>query len=154
MQSLNENVKLTGEVWVRLYDEKGNLKQEHKNSNLVVTVGKSYLAAWLAAPSQAGKFMSYIALGNVATGPTSGDTTLNSECTVGGYSRSLGTLTSASNVWTNTATFAPGNGTDAIVEAGLFTASTAGTMLAHQTFPVYNKQAGDTMVIVWNVSFN
>jgi hypothetical protein len=154
MESLNESISLTGSVTVKLIGPDGVVKQEHTDHNLVVTVGKSYLAAWLAAPSQAGKFMSYIALGNVATGPASGDTALNSECTVGGYSRSLGTLTSLSNVWTNTATFAPGNGTDAIVEAGLFTAVTAGTMLAHQTFPVYNKQAGDTMVIVWNVSFN
>lgn len=150
----NDVINLHGEVHVRLYDEHGVLKQEHKDSNLIVTVGKSYLAAWLAAPSQAGEFMSYVALGNVATGPASGDTALNSECSVGGYSRSLGTLTSLSNVWTNTATFAPGNGTDAIVEAGLFTASVAGTMLAHQTFAVYNKAAGDTMTIVWNVSFN
>jgi len=154
MESLNESLKLTGSVTVKLIGPDGVVKQEHTDHNLVVTVGKSYLAAWLAAPSQAGKFMSYIGLGNVATGPASGDTQLNSECTVGGYSRSLGTLTSLSNVWTNTATFAPGNGTDAIVEAGLFTASTSGTMLAHQTFAVYNKAAGDTMILTWNVSFN
>lgn len=96
----NDVINLHGEVHVRLYDEHGVLKQEHKDSNLIVTVGKSYLAAWLAAPSQAGEFMSYVALGNVATGPASGDTALNSECSVGGYSRSLGTLTSLSNVWT------------------------------------------------------
>lgn len=154
MELLNESLKLTGSVTVKLIGPEGVVKQEHTDHNLVVTIGKSYLATWLAAASQAGKFMSYVGLGNDATGPTSGDTQLNSECVVGGYSRSLGTLTSLSNVWTNTATFAPGNGTDAIVEAGLFTALTSGTMLAHQTFPVYNKQAGDTMVVVWNISFN
>ena len=154
MESLKESISLTGSVTVKLIGPDGVIKQEHTDHNLVVTVGKSYLATWLAAPSQAGKFMSYIGLGTVATGPASGDTQLNAESVVAGYSRSLGTLSSLSNVWTNTATFAPGNGTDAIVETGLFTASVAGTMLAHQTFPVYNKQAGDTMVIVWNVSFN
>jgi hypothetical protein len=154
MESLNDSFKLTGSVTVKLIGPDGVVKQEHTNSNLVVTIGKSYLATWLAANSQAGKFMPYIGLGNVATGPASGDIQLNSECTAPGYSRSLGTLSSLSNVWTNSATFAPGNGTDAIVEAGLFTASTSGTMLAHQTFPVYNKQAGDTMTVTWNISFN
>lgn len=153
MPKLNEQIKLIGQVNVRLFGPDGVLKQEHTDPNLVVTVGKNYLAAWLAAASQAGEFMSYIALGTGTSGPTSGDTALGTELSGGGYSRVLGTLTSAANVWTNTATFAPGNGTGAITEAGLFTASTSGTMFAHQVFPVYNKQAADTMVIVWNVTF-
>jgi hypothetical protein len=152
MESLKENIKLTGSVSVKLIGSDGVVKQEHTDHNLVVTVGKSYLAAWLVSAS--GAFMPYIGLGTGVSGPASGDTTLGAELSGGGYSRVLGTLTSASNVWTNTVTFAPGNGTAAITEAGIFSAATSGTLFAHQVFPVYNKQAGDTMVIVWNVSFN
>ncbi len=151
---MNESIKLTGSVNIKLIGPDGMIKQEQTDHNLVVTVGKTYLAAWLAAASQAGEFMSYVALGTVQTGPASGDTALNAESVVGGYSRVVGTLSSSSNVWTNTATFPPGNGTDAIKEAGLFTAVTSGTMFAHQTFNVFNKGAADTMIIVWSVTFS
>lgn len=154
MEALNETLKLKGSVNVKLIGPDGNVKQEHTDHNLVVTVGKNYLASWLTAATQSTSFMPYVGLGTVQTGPSSGDTALNSESVVGGYSRVSGTLTSATNVWTNTATFNPGNGTDAIREAGLFTASTSGTMFAHQTFNVYNKAAGDTMIIVWSVTFS
>ena len=151
---MKESISLKGSVNVKLIGPDGVVKQEHTDHNLVVTVGKSYLATWLAAASHAGEFMSYVGLGTLQTGPASGDTQLGAESVVGGYSRQIGVLTSLSNVWTNTCTFAPGNGTDAIKEAGLFDLSTSGTMFAHQTFAVYNKAAGDTMIIVWSVTLS
>ena len=154
MESLKENIELKGSVHVKLIGPDGVVKQEHTDHNLVVTVGKTYLATWLAAASQAGKFMSYVGLGTDQTGPASGDVALGAESVVGGYSGQIGVLTSLSNVWTNTCTFAPGNGTDAIKEAGLFDQSTTGTIFAHQTFAVYNKAAGDTMIIVWSVTLS
>lgn len=153
MEKLNEQIKLNGNVSVTLIGPDGKIKQQHSKHNLVVTVGKTYLAAWLAAATQATEFMTYIALGTGTSGPSSGDTTLGTEFSGGGYSRVDGTLTSASNVWTNTATFSPGNGTGAVTEAGLFSASTVGTLFARQVFSVYNKAAGDTLIVVWNVTF-
>lgn len=150
----NESIKLTGSVHVQLIGPDGKIKQEHTDHNLVVTVGKNYLAAWLAAASQAGEFMTFVGLGTGTTGPASGDTTLETEFVGGGYSRSDGTLSSVANVWTNTATFSPGNGTGAVTEAGLFSLASVGTMLARQVFAVYNKSAGDTMVVVWSVTFS
>lgn len=154
MDQLKDGIKLTGSVNVKLIGPDGNVKQEHTDHNLVVTVGKDYLAAWLAAASQPGEFMTYVGLGTDNSGPASGDTALGAEFSGGGYSRADGTLSSLSNVWTNTATFNPGNGTGAITEAGLFSASTSGTMFARQVFSVYNKAAGDTMVVVWSVTFS
>lgn len=152
--ALTEYFNLKGSVHVQLFDENGNVKQEHENHNLIVTVGKTYLAAWIAAASQAGYFMQYIGLGTGTTPAASGDTALTTEFSGGGYSREAGTITSSSNTWQNIATFAAGNGTGAVTEAGLFTASTSGTMFAHQVFSVYNKAAGDTLVITWTVTFS
>lgn len=154
MESLKENIELKGSVHVKLIGPDGVVKQEHTDHNLVVTVGKTYLAAWLAAASQAGEFMTWVGLGINSSGPTSGDVALGSEFSGGGYSRVDGTLSSLTNVWTNTATFAPGNGTGAVTEAGLFSISSSGTMFARQVFAVYNKAAGDTMVVVWSVTFS
>jgi hypothetical protein len=151
---INESIELKGSVKVQLFDENGNLKQEHENHNLIVTIGKSYLATWLAAASQAGKFMSYIALGYGTTGPAAGDTVLENEFTGGGNARVVGTLTPSTNTWNNTATFAPGNGTGAVTEAGLFSDLTSGTMFARQVFAAYNKAAGDTLIISWTVTLS
>lgn len=149
-----ELLKLSGSVTVKLIGPDGKVKQQHTNHNLIVTVGKTYLAAWLAAATQSTEFMSYVGLGTSSTPAASGDTTLGAELSGGGYSRQQGTLSASTNVWTNTVSFAPGNGTGAITEAGLFSASTVGTLFAHQVFSVYNKAAGDTLQITWSVSFN
>jgi hypothetical protein len=151
---INESLSLKGSVKVQLFDENGKLKQEHEDHNLIVTIGKSYLATWLAAASHAGAFMSYIALGEGTSGPSASDTTLGTELTGGGNARVVGTLTPSSNTWNNTATFAPGNGTGAVTEAGLFSALTSGTMFARQVFAVYNKAAGDTLTISWTVTLS
>ena len=149
-----ETFELKGRVKVTLIGPDGKIKQQHENHNLVVTVGKTFLANWLTAATQSTPFMSYVGLGTSTTPAASGDTTLGTELVGGGYSRQQGALTNSSNVWTNTVTFAPGNGTAAITEAGLFSASTSGTMFAHQVLAAYNKQAGDTLIIAWSVTFN
>lgn len=154
MSTMNEFAQFKGSVHVQLFDEAGKLKQEHEDHNLIVTVGKSYLATWLTAATQSTEFMSYIALGTGSTAPASGDTALQTELSGGGYSRVQGTLSSSSNVWQNQATFSPGNGTAAITEAGIFSASTSGTMFARQTFSVYNKAAGDTLIVTWTVTLS
>lgn len=148
-----DKFNLRGSVKVQLIGADGKIKQQHEDHNLIVTVGKNYLATWLAAASQAGKFMSYIALGTGTTSPASGDTALQTEFAGGGDSRALGILTSSTNTWTNTATFLPGNCTGAVTEAGLFTAATVGTMFARQVFAAYNKAAGDTLIVAWTVTF-
>lgn len=154
MSEKNETIQLKGSVRKQLFDEKGIIKFDQTDKNLIVTVGKSYLAAWLAAASQSGEFMSYMGLGTGNTAPVIGNTTLQSELSGGGYSRQVGTLTSSANVWQNQDTFGPGNGTGALTEAGLFSAVTSGTMFARQVFSVINKLSGDTLVITWTVTFS
>lgn len=154
MSDINESIKLKGSVKVQLIGPDGKVKQEHEDHNLIVTVGKNYLATWLAAATQSIYFMSYIALGTGVTAPSSGDTALQTEFSGGGYARVQGALVASTNTWTNTATFSPGNGTGAVTEAGLFSALTVGTMFARQTFAAYNKAAGDTLTVVWTVTLS
>jgi hypothetical protein len=152
---MEEIFKLTGKVHIQLIDETGKVKQEHTDHNLIVTAGKNYLMSWLAASSQAGKFMSYIAAGNSAIVSTSGMTTLASEITGTGNSRVLGTLTSNVNTWNNTASFLPGNCTGTISEVGLFSASSNGTMFSRYV-PVspYIKSSLDTLIVSWTLTIN
>lgn len=145
-----ENVTPKGRIKFDLYDASGNLKETREINNVVVTVGKNYLATWLTAATQANYFMQYIALGTGTNAANASDTTLQIELS----SRVAGTLTPSSNVWQNVASFGPGVNTGAITESGIFSASSAGTMFARQTFAVINKGAGDSLQVTWQVTFS
>lgn len=147
---MNENLTIKGHINIKLYSHEGVLKDERDLSNLVVTSGKNYLASWLAAASQADYFMKYIALGTGTTSPTVTDTALQSELST----RVVGNITSSTNVWQNQATFGAGVNTGALTEAGLFSASSGGVMLARQVFPVINKASGDSIVFTWQITIS
>jgi len=49
-------------------------------------------------------------------------------------------------------TFGAGVGTGALTEAGIFDASSAGTMLCRTVFSVINKGAADTLTITWTIA--
>lgn len=145
-----EPINVKGHIRLELYGPDGSLKQLVDKDNVVVTVGKNYLANWLTAGTQSTPFMSYVALGTGTTAAAASDTALQTELST----RVQGTLTNSTNVWQNQATFGPGVNTGALTESGLFSASSGGTMFARQVYPVVNKQAGDTIVFTWSVTFS
>jgi hypothetical protein len=146
--NLQENLKMTGNVHIVLRDESGQIKEERDIKNLVVTVGKTFIASRMVGV--ASNIMSHMAVGSNATAAAAGDTALGTE--LGRVALTSGT--SASNVATYVATFGTGVGTGAIVEAGILNAASAGTLLCHTTFAVVNKGANDTMTITWTVTVN
>lgn len=124
----------------------GDLKQHVQGTNVVCTNGKEFLASYLAsAAAGAATFtMKYIGIGTDATAELAANTALGVE-----LARQTGTASYVSGqIYQVTATFAAGTGTGAIVEYGLFSSSTAGTMLARDTESVINKGASDTLTIV------
>lgn len=143
-------VKATGHINFKLFDENGQLKDERDIKNVVVTVGKNYLATWLTAATQSDYFMRYIALGTGTNAANASDTDLH----IPSSTRVAGTLTPSSNVWQNVALFGPGVDTGAITESGIFSASTSGTMFARQTFAVINKGAGDSLQVTWQITYS
>jgi hypothetical protein len=147
---MEEKVKLTGRFLVELFDENGKRKDLRIVENVVVTVGKNFLADWLTQATQTDYFMRYLALGTGTTAASASDTGLETELST----RVAGTLTDSTNVWQNQGTFGPGVDTGAITEAGIFSASSGGTMFARQTFPVVNKGAGDSLQLTWQVTFS
>ena len=51
-------------------------------------------------------------------------------------------------------TFPAGTGTGALTEAGIFNASSSGTMLCRVVFSVINKAAADSLLITWSVTIS
>jgi hypothetical protein len=98
--------------------------------------------------------MSHMGLGSDTTAAAAGDTDLGSLL---GTRKALDSATrsgSSNESIIYVATFDPGEGTGAVTEAGIFNASTAGTMLCRTVFPVVNKQAADTLQITWTLTLS
>jgi hypothetical protein len=142
---IRDGLKITGAVEIKLFDKDGNVKDQRNIKNLVVTVGKEFIAERMVGTPAV---MSHMAIGSDNTAADIADTALGSE--LGRVA--LASSTSSGAVVTNTATFAAGVGTGAVVEAGTFNAGSAGTMLCRSVFPIVNKGADDGMSITWTIT--
>jgi len=147
-KQINENVKPTGLVTIVQTNAEGKIVKEFQVPNLVVTSGKNHIAAKIAATTNSPAAMTHMAIGTGTTSPGAGDTALGTQ--TGRVSLS-GSVVSTNTI-TYTATFPAGTGDGAITEAGVFNASSGGTMLCRTTFPVVNKASGDTIAITWVVT--
>ena len=144
MSNINDQLKMKGSLQVRLNDE-----VVREVDNLVVTAGKGYVASRMKSDVSGGSaIMSHMAIGSGSTSAAAGDTALGSQ-----LGRVALTSTGISRaVLTYTASYAAGTGTRADTEAGLFNASSSGTMLCRTVFSVVNKVSSDSMTITWTVT--
>lgn len=144
-----EHIKVTGRPVIILYDENGNEKTRREVDNLVVTVGKNWIAGSLLDTGDPA-VMSHMAVGSGTTAPVIGDTTLETE-----EARvALSSTSNTDNKTTFSATFDPGVGTAILTEAAIFNAASNGTMLARVTFAAIAKNANDTLSIAWDITIN
>jgi len=142
---LNDKLSLTGALTVSL---NGEVVRDIRN--LVVTSGKELVAANLQGGTVTP--LTHMGVGTGTVAASAADTALGSQLDRNALSTSGGTVAAA--VVTYECTWLPGDGTGALTEAGLFSASTGGTMLARTVFPVVNKGADDTVTIAWDVTIS
>lgn len=155
MALIKELVTATGQLNIEIKGPDGLVKESVYIPNLVVTVGKNYIANRMKDGTSTFTQelqMSHMAVGEDDTAALVADTTLGSEIARVALATAGGTV--AANVVTYNATFNPGTGTGAIVEAGIFNDATVGTMLCRTTFLVVNKGIDDTMSITWTVTIS
>ena len=138
---INDNLILKGRLNIAL-----NGKTVQEVDNLVVTVGKNFVASRMAAASAG--VMSHMAIGSGTTNPAASDTALQTE--LGRVSLTSGA--SSTNTVVYIATFAAGTGTGAVTEAGILNASSGGTLLCRTEFSVVNKGSADSMTITWTIT--
>ena len=143
---LEEKLSMKGELTVIHRNSDGKILNAFTVPNLVVTVGKNYIASRMAAASAT--VMSHMAIGTGTATPVAGNTTLGTEA----GRVALTSFTATNNTVTASATFPAGTGTGAITEAGILNAASSGTLLCRTVFPVVNKAAGDSIAITWAVS--
>lgn len=138
---INDGFKMKGRLTIALNDE---VVQEV--DNLVVTTGKAYVASRMKDATATA--MSHMAIGTGSTAAAASDTALGTEAA----RTTLTSQTVTANQIVYVDSFGAGVGTGAITEAGLFNASSGGTMLCRTVFSVVNKGADDSMTITWTVT--
>jgi hypothetical protein len=146
---INDNIKLVGNLDITVLDSSGNVKEKRKEKNLVVSAGLAYIASRMKDTTETA--MSHMAVGSDSTAVAAGDTDLGS---ILGVREALDSTTVAGAVTTYVSSFEAGEGTGAITEAGIFNASSSGTMLCRTVFATVNKAADDTMTITWTITLS
>lgn len=145
---ITDSFKVKGKLSVEVFDENLSLKDKRDVNNLVVAVGKAYIASRMTSNSNV--IMSHMSVGGGNVAASTSDTLL-----VGEVGRvALDSTTLVNNTITYVATFPAGTGTGSLTEAGIFNnpSANSGTMLCRTRFDVVNKAAADTIVITWNVT--
>jgi hypothetical protein len=145
-------LRLTGKYFATLYGPDGEVKDSRAADNVVTTVGKEFLASFMSSSSAgaATNTARYMAIGTDATGEVVGNTSLGTEA-----ARHTGTVSYISGaIYQITATFATGVGTGDIVEYGLFSSSTGGTLLSRSTKSAIAKGANDTLTVTYQMTLS
>lgn len=149
---IKDAINAIGEVKFELFDANGNKYFEKVEKNLVVSVGRAFIAARMKETGRPAE-MSHMELGQGATPAAATDTAIQTPFgTPARVSLAVAGGTVNTNTVTYTATFGPGVGTGNVREAGIFNSNSGGTMLCRTVFGAIDKPAGDTLALSWQVS--
>jgi hypothetical protein len=138
----------------------GTVFYDYSIHNLRTTGGADWQAAAMAATSGQPAGANYIALSNDSASPAAGDCaagstscTIASEISSNGLARAQASYahSSGTSSFTLTHTFTA-TGTQAAQKAGVFNASSSGTMVFEAAFTQVSLSNGDTVTITWTVS--
>ena len=144
MQAI-ETLKAKGQVKLELTRADGTVETVDIK-NLVVTTGLNYIVSRMKDTTQTA--MSHMAIGSGSTAASAGNTALGTE--LGRVA--LTSTTVSTNTIQYVASFPAGTGTGTVYEAGIFNASSAGTLLCRTVFGIVTKDAGDSLAITWTIT--
>lgn len=142
-----KQLNLREDFHIQLFDETGKLIKEDRGTNGITSAGLTLLAQ-IIADDGAPVLPSHIAIGTSATAFSAAQTALQGT----ELDRNALSVSRATAVLTYEATFAAGEGTGTIEEAGVFNAGAAGTMLSRFLTGTYTKGASNSLVIRWQLT--
>jgi len=144
---MRSKARARGEVLLEILRANGHVER-YRILNMVVAGGEAYAAS--RAVGVATDVISHMAPGTDNTAAAGTDTALGAEIA---DSRVAVTASSDGNTAKYIAVFAPGVGTGAWTELGLFNAAAAGTMTNRSVFGTKTKDAGDQITVTWTVQY-
>lgn len=138
----DDGIEVRGHVAFRLEHEDGSV-EEWEVENLVTTAGKAGIADQiLLSPTLAKPTHMAIGTGTPAANALGAELDRNA----------LTSKTRSGAVVTFACSWAAGEGTGALIEAGVFDAASVGNMWCSTTFAVKNKGAADTLTATWTLT--
>lgn len=155
---IQDGMKVHGHVWVKAWDENGDLRWEIDFPNLVTAVGRAGIASRLNGDGGEAVFTAF-ALGEGVTAANDADTALETELTTSGLGRGAATAGRETTATTNdTATWDKTwtvTGTEAITEYGILNNTVSGgVLLTHTVQSANNVSNGWTVQMVYKVDFS
>lgn len=147
-----EKLGVLGRLTLVLKGSDGAVKDVREVKNLVVNTGLGHITTRMIGTSQGS--MSHMALGSGSTAAAGGDTALGSQLGSRNAFDSVTQSGSSNESLIYVTTFAPGEATGAVTEAGIFNAASSGVMLCRTVFAVVNKGASDTLEVTWTVTLS
>lgn len=146
---LNDTLKLTGRVGIVVRDKNGNVKETRDEKNLVVDAGLDFIASRMKDTTDAA--MTHMALGTGTTAAAADDTDVE---TIAGSREALDSTTVTDNTIKYVCNFEANDVTGAITEAGIFNASTGGSMLCRVVFSAVNLTSTDSISVDWTITIS
>lgn len=146
--------KLPNYVDIEVRDRHGQLKQRGRSVNLRTNAGADWQADVMGHTTQPQEAQ-YIALTTNTGAPALGDTTLTGEISSGGLARAQGAYshTNGTSTYKISFTFSSTATHTAVHKAGLFNASSSGTMVFETVLSSdVSLVNGDTLTIEWTVN--
>ena len=146
----HDDMGFEGRLHIVLRGPDGEIKDERFAVNQIQDAGDKHVADQMSDQGDAA--MSHMAVGT-GTGQATSDTTLATENDRNALTSTTQGTGGADNDVVYVGTWAAGDATAALTEAGIFNDASAGDMLCYADFSAINKAAGDTLVITWTVTF-
>ena len=145
--AFRDDANLKGQLEIVLRDRNGKIKERRKERNLIVNTGLNAILDRLVGTSEA--VMSHMGLGSSTTAAAAGQTALVSQL---GSREAIDSSTVTGSSVAYVCTFEAGDATGTITEAGIFNASSGGTMLCRSVFSSITKGANDSLNVTWTIT--
>lgn len=152
---ISNSINVKGRFKIELKDANGAVIKDYGwIDNLITSVGKAGMAGLIGNTGSIAAF-TYLALGTSSTAPAISDTTLGSEISSNGLSRSAATISRVTTAYSNDTlqlafTWSV-TGSSTIQEIGIFNAASVGIMLSHALTGSIAVSSGNQLSIVYQV---
>ena len=155
---IQDGMKTRGHVWVKAWDENGDLQWAIDFPNLVTNAGFAAIASRINGKDGEAVFTAF-ALGEGTTAAAAADTALETELTGSGLGRGAATVgRETTTVANDTATWDKTwsvTGSEAVTEYGILNNTTSGgTLLTHTVQAANNVSNGWTLQMVYKVDIS
>ncbi len=150
MAELKSKMGIIGRMHLQLFDPDGKVKEERFYENTVTELGDAHVADRIAGTGHA--VLGWISVGT-GSGQGAASTGLAALLDRNALTSVIQGAGAADNDVVFVGTWAAGDGTGAITEAGIFRLNDDATMNYYADFAVVNKLAADTLVITWTVQY-